>query len=143
MLRFWEMHQLVEDARRTAAKSQLYPFAYGGIGLYADADYLTHAADSIYNLTKDSRLYDNGDKAPFDISHLPGHKQYGDKVNNGDNEPFDINHLPGNPVKPKDTTVSGEGVPYKKWTKLVTKPRMLKPDKYVSQELKPWNYKQI
>ena len=65
---------LKEGSRLTSSKTGLYPLGYGGIGLYPDADYLTHAADAILYLTQDERLYNNQDSAPWDISHLPGHE---------------------------------------------------------------------
>lgn len=124
---FTEFVTLKESSRLTSSKTGLYPLGYGGIGLYPDADYLTHAADAILYLTQDSRLYHNGDGHPFDISHLPGHKQYGDRANSGENEPFDIRDIPGKPVPPEDTPVSGKVVPYKGWVKLVTNPTTISP----------------
>jgi hypothetical protein len=124
---FTEYVTLREGARLTSSKTGLYPLGYGGIGLYPNADYLTHAADAILYLTQDSRLYDNGDKAPFDISHLPGHTQYGDRVNSGEAEPFDIRDLPGKVVPPKETPVPGKIVPFKGFVKLVTDPKTISP----------------
>lgn len=118
---------LREASRLTSSKTGLYPLGYGGIGLYPPADYLTHAADAILYLTQDSRLYNNGDNAPFDITHLPGHKQYGDRANSGEAEPFNITDLPGKVVPPKDTPVPGKIVPYKGKVKLVTKPKEISP----------------
>lgn len=100
---------------------------YGGIGLYPDADYLTHAADAILYLTIDKRLYSNGDSPPFGIEHLPGGNDYGDSVNSGENEPFDIRDIPGRPVTPKDTTMPGKPVSFKSFIKLVTNPKTISP----------------
>lgn len=106
---------LKEGGRRTAGKTILYPLSYAGLGLYPPADYLTRSADAIVYLTKDERLYHNGDRNPFDIRHLPGHKQYGDKANNGDSEPFNINNLPGKITPYKNTTVPGKVLSFKNW----------------------------
>ena len=116
-----------EDSRRTGSKTGLYPLGYAGIGLYPDADYITHAADAILYLTIDKRLYNNGDEAPFCITHLPGHEQYGDKVNNGDKEPFNIQHIEGKPVPHKDSKMPGKSVSFKSFIKLVTKPKEICP----------------
>ena len=45
---FNEYVLLQEGSRLTSSKTGLYPLGYGGIGLYPDADYLTHAADAIF-----------------------------------------------------------------------------------------------
>jgi hypothetical protein len=118
---------LNENARRTGTKTGLYPLGYSGIGLYPDADYLTHSADAILYLTIDKRLYHNGDKAPFSITHLPGHKQYGDHINNGDKAPFSIQHIEGKPVPPKENKMPGKSVTFKNFIKLVTNPETIRP----------------
>jgi len=115
-----------ENARRTGSKTVLYPLGYAGIGLYPDADYMTHAADAVLYLSIDKRLYHNGDKAPFDIRHIPGHKQYGDKVNNGDSVPFDITKVPGKPT-PHSKLPSDGIVKFKDFIKLVQKPDIVSP----------------
>jgi hypothetical protein len=124
---FSDFALLKEASRLTSSKTGLYPMGYGGIGLYPDADYLTHAADAIVYLTQDKRLYSNGDNAPFDITHLPGHDQYGDGVNSGDSEPFAIHHVFGKSIPPKDTTVPGDVVSFKSFVKLVTNPKTISP----------------
>ena len=100
---------------------------YGGIGLYPDADYLTHAADAVLYLTIDKRLYHNGDEAPFSITHLPGHELHGNDVNNGDEKPFPITHVHGKSVPPKDTTVPGKVVSFKSFVNLVLEPKTIAP----------------
>jgi hypothetical protein len=124
---FAEYVLIQEGSRLTSSKTGLYPLGYGGIGLYPDADYLTHAADAILYLTQDKRLYNNQDEAPFDITHLPGHELFGDKVNSGDGDPFNIEDLPGKPVPPKDSPMPGKIVPFKNWIKLVQKPKTISP----------------
>lgn len=121
-MKFHEYFLIKEASTRTAAKTGLYPLGYGGIGNYPDAWWLPSAADAGLYISIDKRLYDNGDHSPDNIEHLPGHKQYGDKINNGEKEPFKINHLPGKIEKPKESPLPDEGVPFKKWFKLVTKP---------------------
>ena len=124
---FTEYLLLKEGSRLSSSKTGLYPLGYGGIGLYPDADYLTHAADAILYLTIDKRLYNNGDSPPFDITHLPGGEDYGDRVNSGEKEPFDITNIPGKSVPPKDTPVPGKIIPFKDFIKLVTKPTTISP----------------
>jgi len=124
---FAEYVLLKEGSRLTSSKTGLYPLGYGGLGLYPDADYLTHAADAILYLTQDTRLYHNQDSAPFDISHLDGHKLYGDRINNGDAEPFDIKNLPGESTPPKDSPMPGKSIKFKGWVKLVTDPKTISP----------------
>lgn len=128
---------LKEASTRTAAKTGLYPLGYGGIGNYPDAWWISAAADAFLYITQDKRLYHNGDGPPHSIEHLPGHKQYGDKVNNGDHEPFDINHLSGKIVKPKP--LPDVGVKFKSWLKLVTKPdEMTPPDTAAKRNAIPY-----
>ena len=109
-----------EDFR---SKTPLYPMGYGGIGLYPLSWFIPYSADAILYITQDERLYCNGDGPPFDIRHIPGHKQYGDKINNGEGKPFDITELPGKPVKPKATPLPGVIKPYTNFVKLVTNVR--------------------
>lgn len=118
---------LKEGSRTSSSKTGLYPLGYGGIGLYPDADYLTHAADAILYLTQDARLYNNQDNTPFDISHLPGPELYGDKINSGESDPFNIGDIPGKSVPPKDSPLPGKSTPYKGWVKLVTHPKTMSP----------------
>jgi len=101
---------LINEERRTAAKTGLYPMGYGGIGLYPPQDWLTSSADAVLYITQDERLYNNGDKAPFDISHLSGHKQWANS-NNGTKGPFDIRHIPG-PEPYKNFNTCGENEPF-------------------------------
>jgi hypothetical protein len=139
---YYEIYRLCYPFRRSKnffLKNRLIPTkGYGGIGLYPYADYLTHAADAIYYLTKDERLYHNGDAGPFDITHLPGHKQYGDKVNNGDHAPFDITHIPGHKQygdkvnngdkEPFDIShVPGKSVSFKSFVKLTEPQKPIAP----------------
>jgi len=118
---------LKEDDRRTGSKTGLYPMGYGGIGLYPDADVITHSADAVFYLSVDKRLFKNGDAAPFCITHLPGHKQYGDGVNSGETGLFDISHLPSDDVVPKDNPLPGKSMPFKSFVKLVEKPKEISP----------------
>lgn len=115
------------SARNSSSKTGLYPLSYGGLGVYPDSDYLTHAADAILYLTIDKRLYHNKDKAPFDITHLPGHEQYGDKINNGEDVPFKINHLGGEIRTPKYEMPEGKTVSFKNFIDLVTNPVTISP----------------
>lgn len=116
---------LKEGSRTPSSKTGLYPLGYGGIGLYPDSDYLTHAADAILYLTIDKRLYHNGDNPPFDIRHLPGEEGYGDDFHTGEAKPFDITDLPGKVSPPKP--LPDVGVPFKDFIKLVTKPKTISP----------------
>lgn len=118
---------LKEGSRTSSSKTGLYPLGYGGIGLYPDADYLTHAADAILYLTIDKRLYNNGDDAPFSITHIPGEEGYGDDFHTGEAKPFDIIDLPGESVPPKDSPLPDTGIPFKDFIKLVTKPKTISP----------------
>lgn len=118
---------LKEDDRRTGSKTGLYPMGYGGIGLYPDADMMTHSADAVFYLSQDTRLFNNGDSAPFSITHLPGHKQYGDGINSGEGHPFNISHLPGEVIPPKDSTMPGKSTPFKSFVKLVQHPKEIQP----------------
>lgn len=124
---FTDYLMLKEGSRNSSSKTGLYPMGYGGIGLYPDADYLTHAADAILYLTQDKRLYSNQDNAPFSIDHLDGHKLYGDKVNAGENEPFAIKDIPGKVVKPENKMPPGDVRPFSSWLKLVQKPKTISP----------------
>jgi hypothetical protein len=124
---FNEFLLLKEDDRRTGTKTGLYPLGYGGIGLYPDANLMAHSADAAFYISIDNRLFRNGDAAPFSITHLPGHKQYGDAANSGDNEPFDINHLPGNIIAPKNSPLPGKSISFKSFVKLVEKPKEISP----------------
>ena len=83
-----------EGAARTATKTILYPLGYGGLGLYPPSWYIPYSADAILYITKDERLFKNGDGPPNDIRHLPGHKKY-KNPNSHDNPPFDLRNLPG------------------------------------------------
>jgi hypothetical protein len=125
---FDEFVLLKEGNSRTALKSLLYPLSYGGLGNYPPAHYLPQAADAILYVSQDERLWCNGDGAPWDITHLPGHKQYGDKINNGEGEPWNINVLPGKSKKPLDHNVLGKEVPYKGFLRLVTKIKCISPE---------------
>lgn len=116
-----------EDGRRTSSKTGLYPMGYGGIGLYPDADYITHSADAILYLTMDKRLYHNGDEAPFCITHLPGHTQYGDKVNNGEKEPFNIQKISGKSIKPQNHKMPGKSISFKNFVRLNDDPQEICP----------------
>ena len=86
--------QYLEGNTRTAGKTLLYPLGYGGIGLYPTAWYMPYSADAVYYISNDERFSKNGDGPPFDIRHLPGHKQF-KNPNNGDGPPHDISELPG------------------------------------------------
>jgi len=124
---FNEFMVLKEGGTRTAAKTELYPMGYGGIGLYPDAWWIPTAADAALYITNDERLYHNRDSAPNKISHLPGCKLFGDYPNNADGPPYDIRHVHGKSVPPKDSPLPDEGVPFKQWLKLVVKPTEISP----------------
>ena len=79
---------------QTSGKTGLYPLGYGGIGLYPIQSYIPRSADAFLYISLDDRLYDNGDGPPFDIRHIPGHKQY-KNPNSGTKEPFNIRHIKG------------------------------------------------
>lgn len=117
----------IEGARNSSSKTGLYPLSYGGLGLYADSDYLTHAADAVLYLTQDKRLYSNKDNAPFSITHLPGHEQFGDKINSGENHPFDITHLGGEVRAPKYEMPEGKTISFKNFVNLVLNPTTISP----------------
>ena len=110
-----------EGNSRTALKTILYPLGYGGLGNYPPSSYIPKSADAILYISKDERLWCNGDKAPWDISHLPGHEQYGDKINNGEQEPWNINKIPGKVKKHSDHNLPGKEKAFVKFVKLVTK----------------------
>ena len=117
---------VLKESRRTGSKTGLYPLGYGGVGLYPDADMMTQSADAVFYLSIDNRLFNNGDEAPFSITHLPGHKQY-EQPNSGENSPFDINHIPGDIITPKDSPLSGKSMPFKSFVKLIEKPKEIMP----------------
>ena len=127
---FIDYISLKEGSRLTSSKTGLYPLGYGGIGLYPDADYLTHSADAVLYLTIDKRLYHNGDSAPFSITHLPGHEDWGNNVNNGEAEPFSIQNIPGKSVSPKYEMPPGNVVSFKNFVKLVMEPKTIAPPDY-------------
>jgi hypothetical protein len=117
---------LKEGNTRSALKTLLYPLGYGGLGNYPPLHFIPQAADAILYISKDERLFCNGDGPPWDISHLPGHKQYGDKINNGEGEPYDIRDLPGKIIEPKPTDVPGKVVAPRGFVRLIQKVKCLK-----------------
>jgi len=117
---------LKEGNTRSALKTLLYPLGYGGLGNYPPLHFIPKAADAILYISKDERLFCNGDGPPWDISHLPGHKQYGDKINNGEGEPYDIRDLPGKTIEPKPTDVPGNVVAPRGFVRLIQKVKCLK-----------------
>ncbi len=139
MRTFLQYMELIEASRAPGSKSGLYPLAYNGIGLYTPADILTHAADAIYYLSQDQRLFRGHDGSPFNITHLPGdiipHRQ---TPLEGETRKPSESPLPDDTVKPGN--VSSDGiVPFKSWVKLVTKPELLDPNKEPSQKLVRWD----
>jgi hypothetical protein len=118
---------LREGNTRTALKSLLYPLGYGGLGNYPPAHYIPQAADAVLYISKDDRLWCNGDHSPWNITHLPGHKQYGDTINNGDSEPWNIKDMPGKSIEPDDHDLPGKEIPYKGFVKLVTAIKCISP----------------
>lgn len=118
---------LLKEETRTATKTLLYPFSYGGIGNYPPAYFIPQAGDAILYISKDDRMWCNGDGPPFSIKHIPGHQQYGDKVNNGEGKPWDIHKIPGKSTEPNDHDLPGKEVPYKGWVKLITKIKCISP----------------
>jgi hypothetical protein len=61
---------LLQEVEATSGKTGLYPLGYGGIGLYPLQYFLPIAADAITYIDQDKRLYNNGEKAPFPITHI-------------------------------------------------------------------------
>ena len=125
-LGFGRFLDLKEGNSRTAAKTLLYPMGYGGLGLYPPLHFFPVAADAVLYISKDERLFCNGDGPPWDIRHIPGHKQYGDGINNGESEPWNIKKVPGEAKEPKYRTPPGEVVPYKGFVRLVQAVKCLK-----------------
>ena len=124
---FHDFILLKEGNTRTALKSVLYPLGYGGLGNYPPSHYIPQAADAVLYISKDERLWCNGDGPPWDISHIPGHHLYGDKINSGENKPWDIRNVPGKPVEPDDHNLAGKEVPYKGFVRLVTAIKCVSP----------------
>jgi hypothetical protein len=122
-----EFKLFFEDEMRTAGKTILYPLGYGGIGLYPDAAMMSRSADAVLYLTTDKRLYKNGDATPFSLKALPGHKQYGDKINNGEKKPFSIEFISKKQPKPSYQMPQGKIKSFKDFVKLVTDPKEITP----------------
>jgi len=101
---------LINEERRTASKTGLYPLGYGGIGLYPAADWIPQAADAMLYITMDERLYKNGDGAPFSIKHIPGPLPP-KNPNSGVKAPFPIEKLWG-PNPDKKFHTAGEDSPF-------------------------------
>lgn len=118
---------LLKEETRTATKSLLYPFSYGGIGNYPPSYFIPQAADAILYISKDERMWCNGDGPPWDISHIPGHKQFGDKINNGEGKPWDIHKVPGKTSDPEDHRLPGKEIPYKGFVRLVNAIKCISP----------------
>lgn len=94
---------------KTSGKTPLYPMGYGGIGLYPLQTYMPSSADALLYISLDDRLWSNGDGPPWDIRHIPGHRQY-KNPNSGTKEPFKITHIPGpEPVRHNGV---GDGKPF-------------------------------
>jgi len=134
-----EFLDLMERQKRTAAKSELYPLSYGGIGNYPPAYLITNAADAITYFDEDERLFKTNDARPFQITKIngtiiapKGHGMPGEEV------PQKPHGMPGEEREPKETSLPGRIVPFSSWVKLVTKPKLLDPTKEPSQAIHPW-----
>lgn len=127
---FWEFLQIVE-ATRAGSKTGLYPFGYDGIGNYTPADWITSAADAIYYLDKDDRMFKTHEGSPFKISHIHSSSAVKPPKEHG---------MPGHEVKPKPLPNTEPQPKYKippgdvvrptSWVKLVTHPKLLDPHQY-------------
>jgi hypothetical protein len=130
MASFWKFWRLVEDSR-AGTKSGLYPLGYDGIGNYPPAYLIPTAADALYYLDIDDRLFAWNEGPPWDITHLPNeddvipHRDHG----MGDKEikPSRDIKMPGKPKPPEGKMPPGEVVRPKQWHKLVTHPKLLDP----------------
>lgn len=134
-----EFLDLMERQKRTAAKSELYPLSYGGIGNYPPAYLITNSADAILYFDEDERLFKTNDAKPFQITKIngtiippKGHGMPGEEI------PLHPHGMPGVEIPPKETTMPGRIVPFSSWVELVTKPKLLDPSKEPSQVLRPW-----
>lgn len=114
------------SSARPAAKSGLYPLGYGGIGQYPPAWWLPAAADAIFYVTQDHRLFDNGVSSPWSIEHIPGPTDISNP-NQGEGGLFDIRHLPGKSSPPKDSPLPDDSVRPTSWVKLVQKTTVISP----------------
>ena len=109
---------LINEMKATSGKTGLYPLGYAGIGLYPPSAYIPVAADTIYYMSVDERLFKYsewklkqqkvggkpshlkmppGEVAPWDITKVPGkpsHQKIGDiAANPGEGEPWNIRIL--------------------------------------------------
>ncbi len=129
---------LLSEMRSSSGKTVFYPPGANGVGLYPPAAYLAGAADAIYYMSIDDRIFKNsewkikhiagapshnnmpsGEGSPWKISHIAGKpsaaKSGGLAMSLGDKGPFDISHIKG---KPNAQTLgdfglkSGEGHPF-------------------------------
>ena len=114
------------SSARPAAKSGLYPMGYGGIGQYPPAWWLPAAADAIFYVTQDHRLFDNGVRPPWSITHIPGPDDV-KNPNQGEGGLFDIRHISGESSPPKDSPLPNNTVPYKSWVKHEQKTTVISP----------------
>lgn len=132
MASFWEFLQIVEDSR-AGSKIGLYPLGYDGIGNYTPAAMIANAADAIYYLDQDDRIFKTHEDSPFKITHIHSpdavvgpkdHDLPGKEVKPEDHG------MPGKEVKPKYEMPPGDVVRPTSWVKLVTHPKLLDPKKY-------------
>lgn len=120
---------MMEHASRS--KSGLYPLGYDGIGNYTPADWVTSAADAIYYLDKDDRLFKTHEGSPFKITHIDGDvippKGHGMP---GYTSPPKPHGMPGREESPEYKMPPGEVKRPTQWVKLVTHPELLDPKKF-------------
>jgi hypothetical protein len=99
---------LLTEGGQTSGKTGLYPLGYGGIGLYPPAYFINKSADALYYMDQDDRIYHGQEGGKFDITHIPG-KPTALSTTTGEKAPWDITGLPGSSPKPN----SGDGGKFK------------------------------
>jgi len=129
MASFWQFLQIVENSR-AGSKVGLYPLGYDGIGNYTPAQMVANAADAIYYLDRDDRIFKTHEGSPFKITHLHSPAEVKEPKEHG---------MPGKVVKPKIYGIEpqpkyklppGEVVKPTSWVKLVTHPQLRDPRSY-------------
>lgn len=125
-MQFKKWFYLREDSDRTMAKSGLYPLSYGA-GQYPPIYFIPSAADAIYYLTADDRLFKDHEPAPFDITHIPATKNVIPPKFNGPGGKVIKPNLNDPIEKPNYKIPPGKVVKPTKWVKLVTNPKLLDP----------------
>ena len=146
MKTFLQFLDLMEASRRPGTKSGLYPLGYDGIGNYPQADIITRAADALYYMSQDHRLFRYWDGSPFSITNVSGSDEIVKPKNHGmpgkeegygppQAIPQPKYKLPPGDIRtPKESPLPGAP----KADNLVKDPELLDPHKEPSQQLKPW-----